>query len=59
MDFDIQTIVTNLIVFIAGNATLWLFAKTYKNSKDLNVLFPRLRKIEEDLYGSGKDKRTD
>jgi len=46
MDLNIPTIVENLIVFLAGSATLWVFSKTYKNSKDIRFAYERIRNLE-------------
>jgi hypothetical protein len=47
MNFDISTLMNDLIVYLAGSATLWVFSKTWKNSKDLNEAFSKIRELEK------------
>jgi hypothetical protein len=35
--------------YLVGAATLWLFATTWKNRKDLNAMFRKIRKINKHL----------
>jgi len=47
MNLDVNSIVQNFIVFISGSATLWVFSKTWKNARDLNALFKKIRNLED------------
>jgi hypothetical protein len=35
--------------YLVGAATLWLFTQTWKNKKDLNAMFKKIRTIEKYL----------
>jgi hypothetical protein len=49
LSLNIVSMLQDYIVYLAGGATFWLFAKTWKNSRDMNALFKKIRRIESEL----------